>query len=77
MTALNLPAHGTNNWDVQVNNAFYALEDRLDLLKGWVVVPVPGSSTATGVLGQVAIDSTYLYICIANNTWRRVTLAAW
>jgi hypothetical protein len=77
MTQLNLPAHGTNNWDVQVNNAFYALEDRLDLLKGWQVAPVPGSPTANGSLGQVAIDGVYLYLCVAPNTWRRVTLASW
>lgn len=77
MTALTLPTHGENNWDVKINNALFALEDRLDAMRGWTVVSVPGSSTATGVLGQVALDSTYLYICVANNTWRRVTLASW
>lgn len=34
----------------------------------------PGSNNATGVKGEVAWDSTYMYVCVANNTWRRLTL---
>lgn len=33
-------------------------------------------STATGTAGQLSYDSTYLYICIATNTWRRVALGS-
>jgi len=35
-------------------------------------VSVPASSTSTGVVGQVSADSTYIYICVATNTWRRI-----
>jgi hypothetical protein len=35
-------------------------------------VPPPASSTSTGIVGQVAFDSTYVYICVATNTWRRI-----
>jgi hypothetical protein len=36
---------------------------------------VPASTTAVGRPGQMAFDATGLYICVANNTWRRATLA--
>lgn len=33
----------------------------------------PANSTANGLAGEVKFDSTYLYICTANNTWKRLT----
>lgn len=33
---------------------------------------VPPSSTATGVTGQMSVDATYFYICVAPNTWKRI-----
>lgn len=36
---------------------------------------VPASATAIGRPGQMAFDATGLYICTANNTWRKATLA--
>ena len=38
------------------------------------IVGVPGSAGATGVAGQIAYDSTYLYICVASNSWKKITL---
>jgi hypothetical protein len=35
----------------------------------------PASSSAAGVPGQMAWDSTYLYICTSANTWKRITLS--
>jgi hypothetical protein len=35
----------------------------------------PVSATATGRAGQIAYDGTYIYICVATNTWRRATHA--
>jgi hypothetical protein len=40
-------------------------------------VPVPATSTSPGVSGQIAHDSTYLYTCVAHNTWKRTPLSAW
>ena len=40
-------------------------------------VPVPSTATSGGQAGQWASDGTYLYICTATNTWRRVAVAAW
>lgn len=33
------------------------------------------SSTAPGVAGQLAWDASYIYICVADNTWKRVALS--
>lgn len=35
---------------------------------------VPVNSVANGNSGEIAYDSTYFYICTANNTWKRITL---
>ncbi len=38
---------------------------------------VPASAVDTGTAGQIAYDSTYVYICIATNTWKRAALSTW
>jgi hypothetical protein len=42
---------------------------------GWAAVPA--TSTSTGTAGQRAYDASYFYVCVATNTWRRITLATW
>jgi hypothetical protein len=37
----------------------------------------PATATTAGRAGQIAYDGTYIYICIATNTWRRATHATW
>lgn len=34
----------------------------------------PGSSTATGIPGQVTYDSSYIYVCIGTNAWARAAI---
>lgn len=39
---------------------------------------VPTSNTSNGIAGQIAYDSTTLYVCVANNKWGKTTLdLAW
>jgi hypothetical protein len=38
---------------------------------------VPTSATATGAIGQISFDASYLYVCVATNTWKRVAIATW
>lgn len=38
---------------------------------------VPASASASGVSGQVAYDSNYIYVCVATNTWKRAALTTW
>lgn len=40
-------------------------------------VTVPATATAAGVVGAWALDTSYFYICVAPNTWRRVGIATW
>jgi len=47
----------------------------VDNTADWVTVPA--SASATGTAGQKAYDSSWLYICVSANTWRRVAIAAW
>jgi len=41
------------------------------------MVGVPASATAVGQKGQLAQDDSYLYVCVATNTWERVAIATW
>ena len=38
---------------------------------------VPSTATSTGIVGQIASDSSYVYICTATNTWKRAAIASW
>lgn len=42
-----------------------------------VKVAVPANASATGVVGQWAADSSYIYVCTATNTWMRAAIATW
>lgn len=37
----------------------------------------PASATAAGVVGEIRVTSTYIYVCTATNTWVRAALATW
>jgi len=37
----------------------------------------PSSASDNGVPGDIRYDSSYVYICISNNTWKRAALATW
>ena len=37
----------------------------------------PASAGATGTLGDVCWDSSYIYVCVGTNTWKRAAIATW
>ena len=37
----------------------------------------PASAAATGTVGTMSWDASYIYICTAANTWKRVAIATW
>lgn len=41
------------------------------------LVPVPSAANAPGLIGDMAIDSSYVYFCVATNTWKRAALSTW
>jgi len=38
---------------------------------------VPDASDSNGTRGQIAFDDNFLYICVDNNTWKRIILESW
>ncbi len=41
------------------------------------LLDAPASATSRGFRGQKASDSDYLYVCTADNTWRRTPIVTW
>lgn len=37
----------------------------------------PANSSATGVAGEIRYDSSYVYVCVATNTWKRASISTW
>lgn len=37
----------------------------------------PLSAIDTGLQGQIAWDADYIYVCVANNVWKRSALTTW
>ncbi|TXI86917.1 MAG: hypothetical protein E6Q36_08360 [Chryseobacterium sp.] len=62
----------TNNSKLVVNGTNEAAQFKVSALN-----TAPASATATGVLGEVRITSTYIYVCTATNTWVRSALTTW
>lgn len=69
---LSKPVKGEYNWDVKLNTAL----DYLDGKHTISVVSVPANASSTGSIGQIAYNSNYVYICVATNTWVKVSRVA-
>lgn len=37
----------------------------------------PTSATSTGTAGDIRYDANYIYVCVATNTWKRVSISTW
>lgn len=46
---------------------------------GGIVVPTstPASASAAGTAGTITWDASFIYVCTAANTWKRVAIATW
>ena len=38
---------------------------------------VPTLANSTGSAGQISYDSSYIYICLSTNTWKRANISTW
>ena len=38
---------------------------------------VPNYASDTGIKGQKSYDNNYLYVCVADNEWKRSPLSSW
>jgi len=51
-----------------------AILDYIDIAS---LVGVPASATSSGTAGQIAYDSSFIYICTATSVWKRVAIGSW
>lgn len=42
-----------------------------------VATRTPASAVATGTAGTIAWDASFIYVCVATDTWKRVAIATW
>ncbi len=62
-------------------NVFFAAGQGIGTGKGGNLIinysRVPTSASDTGTAGAIAQDASYIYICTATNTWKRVAISTW
>ena len=39
--------------------------------------PTVSANSDSGTQGQIRYDTDYIYVCVANNVWKRATLSSW
>ena len=42
-----------------------------------LVGTAPATASSTGTAGDIRYDASYIYICIASNTWKRAAITTW
>lgn len=40
-----------------------------------LTITAPASNSASGIAGEIRVDSSYIYVCVSNNSWKRVALS--
>lgn len=66
-----MPQVGTMSTDIKT--------DTIQILSS-INVPIgtaPASASDVGQKGEIRFTSTHIYVCVANNTWKRVAIATW
>lgn len=57
---------------ISISNVTFS--DNTSQNTAFLKVSAPANSTSNGILGNIAWDTNYLYICTSTNTWKRVAL---
>ena len=65
-----------------IKNNFLVAQTEISALQANVsispqFVSVPITSSSAGTPGQLAYNSTHLYMCVATNSWVRASFATW
>ena len=71
-----IEAAGNQTYFLVVDNKLarrYSINTLSQQLSISKVVNVPTSATSSGNVGEMAFDANYIYICVAANTWRRMS----
>jgi len=56
--------------------------DRGDGENGWFQIPIattsaPATAADTCSTGTISFDASYIYVCVADNTWLKAAIATW
>lgn len=54
------------------NLSDFAMKGEVD-----IAATPPASASADGTKGDMVVTTDYIYICVADNTWKRVALSTW
>ena len=66
--------------DVDVTNTMQSFMDGMEQEQNEAIAltlepDIPTASSHNfGVRGQICIDSNYLYVCVSDNTWKKIAL---
>lgn len=61
-------------WRNYAGTAMHAVNSSGQLI---TATGTPASAAASGVAGTVVWDASFVYVCTATNTWKRVAIATW
>lgn len=70
---------GVGTFAVRVNNAWSGVGGASFSVPTLIesATHTPSSAADTGITGQIAWDASFIYICTATNTWKRVAISTW
>lgn len=74
------PSSGTKTGTLRYQQSGANVLDKLIAAVGLNMgtgIAVPATATSAGVTGDVAYDASFLYVCVATNTWKRTALTTW
>ena len=79
-TQLLLTARGSNTLGLKsAGGGMTVAASGVVTFDGDPIIPTatPASSSAAGAAGTITWDASYIYICTATNTWKRVAISTW
>lgn len=76
ISVINVSSNGTIN---AVSISTSNLTANIQTLNTLIVnsAAAPASVSSTGLRGEVRWDADYVYVCVANNSWKRAALTTW
>lgn len=67
----------TANVQAITTNTFVSETATVNTIFTITTASTPANAIANGVQGQIAWDLDYIYVCVANNTWKRASITTW
>ncbi len=63
-----------------IQGKWYVISNNNCIVEGKMpaeIIAVPVLASSSGIEGQLAYDTNYVYVCVAANTWKRASLSTW